>query len=107
MFDQPAENALTIQIEEQSTESDTIHNIISNYLDTLNFQFALQGVTDGELQDPILPQGGREVIEGVESFGISQYFTVAMSFLFALFIASTVAMKTTTEKENVYLIGLF
>ncbi len=100
MLDQPAENALTIQIEEQSTESDTIHNIISNYLDTLNFQFALQGVTDGELQDPILPQGGREVIEGVESFGISQYFTVAMSFLFALFIASTVAMKTTTEKRE-------
>ncbi|MBP2079533.1 ABC transporter permease [Oceanobacillus polygoni] len=100
MLDQSAETALVLQIEEQSTESDTIHSIISNYLDTLNFQFALQGVTDGELIEHILPEGGREVVDGAESFGISQYFTVAMSFLFALFIASTVAMKTTTEKRE-------
>ncbi|WP_339230301.1 ABC transporter permease [Oceanobacillus sp. FSL K6-2867] len=100
MLDQPADNALVLQIEEQSTESDTIQTIISNYLDTLNFQFALQGETNGGLEDPILPEGGREVVEGADSFSISQYFTIAMSFLFALFIASTVAMKTTTEKRE-------
>lgn len=100
MLDQSAEVDLVLQIEKQSTESDTINNIISNYLNTLNFQFALQGVTDGELQELVLPEGGREVVEGAESFGISQYFTVAMSSLFALFIASTVAMKTTMEKRE-------
>lgn len=100
MLEQPAETALVFQVEEQSTESDTIHSIISNYLDSLNFQFALQGIKDGELQVPVLPEGGREAVEGVDSYSLSQYFTVALSSLFALFIAATVAMKTTTEKRE-------
>jgi len=100
LLSEPAETALILQVEEHSTESNVLQNIIDNYMDTLNFQFALNSVTDGEVLEPILPQGGSEVVEGVEEYNITQYFTIAMSSLFALFLASAVAMKTTTEKRE-------
>ncbi|WP_078380650.1 ABC transporter permease [Sutcliffiella halmapala] len=95
-----ANTSLAIQMEEQSLESDVLYNIMERYLDTLNFQLALSSVTDGEAIAPILPLGGREVIEGIETLTISQYFTHAMTTLFTLFIAATVAMKTVTEKRE-------
>lgn len=52
------------------------------------------------MTEPEFPQGGREVVEGVESYTMAQYFTFAIGTLFALFIASTVAMKTVTEKRE-------
>ncbi|GAF64293.1 ABC transporter permease protein [Bacillus sp. TS-2] len=100
MLNHSADVSLVLLIEEQSPESDIINNIISNYLDTLNFQFALQGVTDGELQEVVFPEGGMEVINAGESMDVAQYFTISMSSLFALFIAVTVALKTATEKRE-------
>lgn len=95
-----ANTSLAIQMEEQSLESDVLYSIMERYLDTLNFQLALSSVTDGEAVAPILPLGGREVMEDVETLTVSQYFTFAMTTLFSLFIASTVAMKTVTEKRE-------
>lgn len=100
LLSEPAETALILQIEENSTEANILQNMIGNYMDTLNFQFALNSVTAGEAVEPVLPQGGEEIVEGVEAYSIGQYFTIAMSSLFALFLASTVAMKTTTEKRE-------
>lgn len=100
LLSEPAETALILQIEEHSTEANVLQNIIGDYMDSLNFQFALNSVTDGEVVEPVLPQGGSEIVEGIETYSIAQYFTIAMSSLFALFLASAVAMKTTTEKRE-------
>lgn len=99
-FNISSETSLTIQIDEQSIESNTLESILDSYMDTLNFQFALSHVAEGKTVDTILPQGEKEIIQSVESMDITQYFTIAMSVLFTLFIAVTVATKTTTEKRE-------
>jgi ABC-2 type transport system permease protein len=100
LFNEPSKSSLVIQTEEQSIESSTLQSILDGYIDTLNFQFALSNVTGGETIDSILPRGEKEIIEGIETISITQYFTIAMGVLFTLFIASTVATKTTTEKRE-------
>lgn len=101
MLDQPANTAIHVQIEEHSIETNILTDMINHYMETLNFQFALGAVTEGEAGDAVLPQGGREVInESAVEIDLAQYFTVAMSSLFALFIAATVAAKTATEKRE-------
>lgn len=101
MLNQPADTAIRFQIEEHSLETDILAGVIDNYMETLNFQFALGAVTEGEVSEPALPQGGREVItENAVEIDLAQYYTIAMSSLFALFIAATVAAKTATEKRE-------
>ncbi|GAB3796127.1 ABC transporter permease [Virgibacillus kimchii] len=101
ILDQPSDRAIHFQIEEHSIETDILTGLIDNYMETLNFQFALGALTEGEPTDPALPQGGREIInENTVELDLAQYFTVAMSSLFALFIAATVAAKTETEKRE-------
>src|SRR5690625_14817 len=89
LFSEPSDASLIIQIDEQSIESSTLQSILDGYMDTLNFQFALNNIAGGEITDPILPQGEMEIIEEIESLDIPQYFTIAMSVLFTLFLAST------------------
>jgi ABC-2 type transport system permease protein len=100
MFGEEVDVALTIRAEEQSTELRTLQNLIGNYIDSVNLQFALGSSSGSEGEVPVLPEGGREVIEGVEMFSFSQYITIAMITLFALFMAQTVSMKTITEKRE-------
>lgn len=101
MLDEAADTSVYLLIEEHSIETDILTDIIDNYMKTFNYRFALGAVTEGEVDDAILPQGGREVVneDAVES-DLAQYFTVAMSTLFALFVAATVAVKTETEKRE-------
>lgn len=100
MLDEPSGKSVILQLEENSIETNTLENILSAYMDSLNYQFALSNVTDGEVLEPVLPQGGREEIKGVEPYDISQYLTFSMTTLFTLFIATTVMAKTTTEKRE-------
>lgn len=100
MLGEPSGKSVILQLEENSIETNTLENILSAYMDSLNYQFALSNVTDGEVLEPVLPQGGREEIKGVEPYDISQYLTFSMTTLFTLFIATTVMAKTTTEKRE-------
>nr|WP_245350024.1 ABC transporter permease [Cytobacillus eiseniae] len=100
MLDEQSEVALTIQAEEQSTEVSVLRDVTQNFIDTINLQFALGGASDAEAKELELPQGGTEVVEGVETFSMTQYFTIGMSTLFALFISQTIAIKTVTEKRE-------
>jgi ABC-2 type transport system permease protein len=101
ILDQPANTSIHLQIEDHSIETNILSDMIDNYMETFNFQFALGAVTEGQTEDAVLPEGGREVInENAVEIDIAQYFTAAMSTLFALFIASTVAAKTETEKRE-------
>ncbi|MBP1969211.1 ABC-2 type transport system permease protein [Virgibacillus natechei] len=94
------EKSLMINVEEESTEVQVLENMVTNYMDTLNYQFALGSTVEADMAEPELPEGSRENVEGVESYTMPQYFTVAISALFCLFIASTVAMKAITEKRE-------
>ncbi|RKQ34572.1 ABC transporter permease [Oceanobacillus halophilus] len=100
LLEEDSSTPISILAAEQSMELNTLQNVVNDFIDTLNLQFALGSTVGADLEEPVLPQGGREVVEGVETFNISQYFTIAMSTLFALFIAQTVAMKTVTEKRE-------
>lgn len=100
LLSDPSKSSLIIQIEKQSMESSVLQTILDGYMETLNFQFALSSVVGDEITEPILPQGEMEMIAGIEALDIPQYFTIAMSVLFTLFLASTVATKTTTEKRE-------
>lgn len=100
LLGEESEVALTIQAEEQSKEVDALQDIVGNFVNTLNLQFALGRTAGAGMAEPELPLGGREVVEGVETFTFSQYFTIAISTLFALFLSQTVAIKTITEKRE-------
>ncbi|GAB3069226.1 ABC transporter permease [Virgibacillus ainsalahensis] len=103
LLEKESGSALKILADEQSTELTTLQNIVTNYIDSLNLQFALGSEADTAVTEPELPQGGSEIVEGVETYTISQYFTIAISTLFALFMAHTVALKTVTEvRERVF-----
>ncbi|WP_044641217.1 ABC transporter permease [Risungbinella massiliensis] len=96
----PSEATLIIRAKEQSMEVDTLQDIVTNFTNTLNFQLALGNKASTGMTEIEMPQGGKEMVKGMETFTISQYFTIAMSTLFALFISQTVAMKTVTEKRE-------
>lgn len=101
MLGQPADTAIRFQIAEHSFETDILASVIDHYIETLNFQLALDAVTEDEGTELVLPQGGRDVIsENIVEIELAQYYTIAMSSLFALFIAATVAVKTATEKRE-------
>ncbi|WP_026909154.1 ABC transporter permease [Paucisalibacillus globulus] len=100
IFDEEADVGLTIHADEQSTELTTLQNMVNNFVDSVNLQFALGTSAGTDSLEQLLPQGGSEIMEGVEMYSFSQYITIAMSALFSLFIAQTVAMKTVTEKRE-------
>ena len=100
LLGEPADTALVIQSEEESSEVNTLQRIVDNFIHTLNYQFALETVTDASVATPHLPQGGRVVMDDVETYTMPQYLTIAMGTLFALFLSSTVAIKAFTEKRE-------
>lgn len=99
LLGEEADEFLVINVEEESSEVTALQNIVTNYLQTLNFQMVL-GETASTATDINLPEGGREVVEEVQPFTLAQFFTVAMTALFALFNAQAVSMKTVTEKRE-------
>ena len=88
MLGQPAQAALHVQLEDHSIEANILTDMLTQYMETLNFQIALGAVAEVEGAELTLPQGGLEIInERAVEIDLAQYFTIAMSSLFALFIA--------------------
>ncbi|MFD2045224.1 ABC transporter permease [Ornithinibacillus salinisoli] len=102
MLGEQSDVPLIIHAEEQSNEVSVLQDIVYNFINTLNLQFALGSRAGAELAEPDLPQGGTEIMGGVDvdNYSMTQYFTIAMSTLFALFISQTIALKTVTEKRE-------
>ncbi|MGG0720511.1 ABC transporter permease [Robertmurraya massiliosenegalensis] len=94
------DTSITIQAEEFSTEVQVLQNMVNQFVHNLNFQFALKSTGETSGNEPVLPVGGIEKMEETKTYTMVQYFTIAMSTLFTLFIAQTVAMKTVTEKRE-------
>lgn len=98
--ERPNHIPVNILAKDPSTEVGALQDIVHNFVHSLNVQFALGSTGETVYAEPVLPQGGREVVEGIDTYSISQYFTIAISTLFALFLAQTVALKTVTEKRE-------
>lgn len=96
-----SEIGVTIHAKEQSTELSTIEDVVRQFINTVNMQFALGQTGDlDQAAQPVLPQGGKELVDDVDSYTFPQYFTIGISTLCALFIAQTIAVKTITEKRE-------
>ncbi|GAB6930284.1 linearmycin resistance permease LnrM [Paenibacillus sp. JCM 10914] len=101
--------ALTITAQEDSIKVSVLHNILSGYLNQVNFHAAVtnamgsqSGASQTEFTETITqsPRGGLEEIEGVQMITSFQYYTIAISIFFALSISTTTASKSITEKRE-------
>jgi ABC-2 type transport system permease protein len=99
-LNQKSETPIILNVKKQAMEVDMLQTIVGSYMDSLNFQFALNRVDDSAAVKPLLPHGGIEVLEDANILSSSQSFTISMSLLFALFIASFIAVKTMAEKRE-------
>jgi ABC-2 type transport system permease protein len=89
--------SLIYKMEEETMDSNVMRQLIQGFIDQLNYQFAIQDITDGAVIDVAFPEGGFEDIGTAYDFTLTQYFTIAMGALFSLFVVTTVAMKTGVE----------
>ncbi|SNZ17584.1 ABC-2 type transport system permease protein [Terribacillus aidingensis] len=94
---EPPTSSLIYKIEEETTTSSALQQFIQGFIEQLNYQFAIQEITDGTGIEAALPNGGLEDIGTAYDFTMTQYFTIALGALFALFVVATVAMKTGVE----------
>ncbi|SDD24496.1 ABC-2 type transport system permease protein [Terribacillus halophilus] len=95
--DEPPTTSLIYKMEEETTDSSALQQFIQGFIEELNYQFALQEITGGAEIAAALPEGGLEDMGTAHEFTMTQYFTIALGALFALFVVATVAMKTGVE----------
>ncbi|TSB46193.1 ABC transporter permease [Alkalicoccobacillus porphyridii] len=95
--------SIQLVAEESSLMVDIVEDILQQFMDEVNKQTTLHQILSSEAQalSGYSPEiGGVEQINGVEMVSAFQYFTMALSILFALFIAITTATKARTEKRE-------
>ncbi|MFP7495287.1 ABC transporter permease [Terribacillus saccharophilus] len=95
--DESATKSLIYKMEEETLDSSALQQLVQGFINQLNHQFAIQEMTGGADMDVVLPEGGYEDLGTEHNFTLTQYFTISMGALFALFVVTTVAMKTGLE----------
>ncbi|ALA51428.1 ABC transporter permease [Shouchella clausii] len=91
---------LTFKREKETSDTSALYNIIHGFMDHLNYHFALETLSGATEVEVKLPEGGFEQEEAGQNFSLTQYFTITMAILFALFTAETVATKTGLEMRQ-------
>lgn len=91
---------LTFKRDKETGDTSALYNIIHGFMDHLNYHFALETLSGSTEVEVKLPEGGFEQEEAAENFSLTQYFTITMAILFALFTAMTVATKTGHEMRQ-------
>lgn len=91
---------LTFKRDKETGDTSALYNIIHGFMDHLNYHFALETLSGATEVEVKLPEGGLEQDEAAENFSLTQYFTITMAILFALFTAMTVATKTGHEMRQ-------
>ncbi|MDO7269594.1 ABC transporter permease [Shouchella clausii] len=91
---------LTFKREKETSDTSALYNIIHGFMDHLNYHFALETLSGATEVEVKLPEGGFEQEEAGQNFSLTQYFTITMGILFALFTAETVATKTGLEMRQ-------
>lgn len=94
---EPPTTSLKYKIQKETNSNSILYTIIQGFTDHMNDQFALQKIEGATKVEVTLPEGGFEKLGMSKSFTLTQYFTIAMGALFALFLAATVATKTGVE----------
>lgn len=103
MLDQGEGATLQLVAEESSLELDILTEILQQFMNELNRQTSLHQVLSSEAEEASTYHpdvGGIEQVDGVEMVSAFQYFTIAISILFSMFIAITTASKARTEKRE-------
>lgn len=95
--DESATKSLIYKMEEETLDSNALQQLVQGFINQLNHQFAIQEMTGGAGMDVVLPEGGFEDLGTEHNFTLTQYFTISIGALFALFVVTTVAMKTGLE----------
>ncbi|MFD1739719.1 ABC transporter permease [Bacillus salitolerans] len=89
--------SLKFKREKDTNNSSALYNIVYGFTDHMNYHFAMQEIEGATMAEVTLPEGGFEKVGTGASFTLTQYFTIAMGALFALFLSATVASKTGVE----------
>lgn len=91
---------LTIQ-EFGQVRATIIETIIKDFVQSLNFEVALNQVSNGTITTSTENVfGGQEYISTREPITAFQYYTIGMSVMFALYVASTISSHALLEKQT-------
>ena len=86
-----------------ATQSEVFHDILEEFVWSLNFESAIAKAAngDGTVPEETQPQlGGVESVSAVEPISSFQYYTIGMAVMFALFVASTISGMAYVEKQQ-------
>lgn len=98
--------ALTLAANDSSLQLDVLETVVGSVLETVNLHAALVHAAEDPLAvwqrlDQLETEvGGAEQVTGIRSVTASQYYTAAVSLLFAMFVAMTTAMLSAAEKRE-------
>ena len=85
------------------TQSEVFHDILAEFVWSLNFESAIARAANGEgiAPEEIQPQlGGVESVSAVEPISSFQYYTIGMAVMFALFVGATISGMAYVEKQQ-------
>lgn len=85
------------------TQSEVFHNILDEFVWSLNFESAIGKAVNGEAAAPESTQvqfGGVESVSAVEPISSFQYYTIGMAVMFALFVGATLSGLAFVEKQQ-------
>ncbi|WP_203334819.1 ABC transporter permease [Planococcus beigongshangi] len=104
IMDEGNGSSLQLMIAEHAaTQSEVFHNIVEEFVWSLNFESAIAKAANGE---NVLPEAGQTQVGGVESvssvnpINSFQYYTIGMAVMFALFVAATISGMAYVEKTQ-------
>lgn len=98
--------ALSLTADNRSSlRVDVLQDILNGFTQTLNLQTAID-LARGEPPELLVQAettasyGGRETVEGVAMLTSFQYYAIAISIMFAMFVSMATAIKAITEKRE-------
>lgn len=86
-----------------ATQSEVFHDILEEFVWSLNFESAIARAANGEGALPEAEQtqiGGVESVSAVQPISSFQYYTIGMAVMFALFVGATISGMAYVEKQQ-------
>jgi ABC-2 type transport system permease protein len=88
-----------------SLKVDVLQDMLDGFTQSLNFHTAIANSLDAKTEplngnETMAPIGGLERIDGVQMLTAFQYYSIALSVVFSIFIALATALRAITEKRE-------
>ena len=86
-----------------ATQSEVFHDILDEFVWSLNFESAIARAANGEGVVPEAEKtqfGGVESVSAVQPISSFQYYTIGMAVMFALFVGATISGMAYVEKQQ-------